>query len=74
MAVIDSDRPCRVALEYSAGRAPNPIWQRLPRWLTLRLGLGQRFRTVTTETIDWQSSSKEKPVLRGSIHFIAWMQ
>jgi len=60
VTVIDSERPCRVAFEYSDGRPPSRMWQRLPRWLTQRLPWGQSFRTVTTETIDWQRVSRER--------------
>lgn len=50
-AVIDSDRPCRVALKYS--RVLGPLWQRLPQWLTKRWPFDTS-SIAETETIDWR--------------------
>ena len=61
VAQIDSDRPCRVALDYSDGRTPSRLWQRLPRWITQRLPWGRSGQMVTTDTIDWQRISRERP-------------
>jgi len=62
VAQIDSDRPCRVALDFSDDhtRAASRMWQRLPRWLTQRLPWANGRVTVTTETIDWPCISKER--------------
>jgi len=55
-AVVERDRRCKVALNYSDGRAPSRVWQRLPGWLTQRLPWTPGWSTVTTEAIDLRSA------------------
>jgi hypothetical protein len=55
-AVIDSDRPCRVALNYS--RPPGRLWQRLPQSITKRWPFGKS--SAQTETIDWRHLPTER--------------
>jgi len=56
-AIVDRDKPCKVALSYSDGRTPSRLWQRLPRWLAQRLPWGSGWSTVTTHAIDLRGAA-----------------
>lgn len=51
-ADVERDKPCKVAVEFSDGRTPNRLWQRLPRWLSQRLPWGSGGHTAISATID----------------------
>jgi len=55
-ASIEREKPCRVALNYSNGRTPSRLWQRLPGWLAQRLPWGGDW-TVTTDVIDLRGAA-----------------
>ena len=50
-AVVDPDKPCKVAIHYYDGRARQP-WQWLPRFLARRMPRSSDGGTVTTDVID----------------------
>jgi hypothetical protein len=54
--LIERDKPCKVALDFSDGRKPNRILQRLPRWIVQRLPWAKPLRRVTTDEIDLLST------------------
>ena len=51
-AFIGSAERCKVEFSYYDGRKPNPIWQRLPAWMTQRVPWARPWRTATTDVID----------------------
>jgi hypothetical protein len=51
-AIVPTDKACKVAFDYSDGRTPNRLWQRLPAGLTRRLPWGKGWKRVTTDVID----------------------
>ena len=55
-AVVPMDKACKVAFDYSNGRTPSPVWDKLPFWLSRRLPWATPWRTVTTEPIDLRSA------------------
>jgi len=54
--LLERDKPCRVALDYSDGCAPNRLLQRLPHWIVQRLPGAKTSHTVTTDEIDWDKT------------------
>jgi len=40
-AIIDTDLPWKVAVNYSDGRKPSRLWRLLPQWLAATIVLGQ---------------------------------
>jgi hypothetical protein len=57
-AEIDQVKPCKVALDYSDGRTPSRLWQRLPQWIVQRLPWAKSSRTVTTDEINLVSTRR----------------
>ncbi len=55
-AVVPTDKACKVAFDYSDGRTPSPVWDKLPFWLVRRLPWATPWRTVATEAIDLRDS------------------
>jgi hypothetical protein len=55
-AEVDRAKPCKVALDYSDGRTPGRLWQRLPPWIVQRLPWAKNSRTVMTDEIDLVST------------------
>jgi hypothetical protein len=55
-AVVESDKPCKVALDYWHDRKASRLWQSLPRSLRQRLPWCRTLGTVTTDAIDLRSN------------------
>jgi hypothetical protein len=51
-AVVDTDAPCKVRLEYCDSSNRKQIWQRLPYWLSSRMPWTSPWRTVVTKVVD----------------------
>jgi len=51
---VTTEKGSKVALDYSDGHEPSPVWDKLPDWLTEKLPSTwtTSWRTVTTEAID----------------------
>ena len=54
--MVQAGRPCKVTLNYSDTRKPNPMWQRLPPWLVNRLPWLAPWRTAISDPIDLKAS------------------
>ena len=51
-AVVETDKPFKVALDYWDGHKPSSFWRWLPSWLSQRLPWSSPWHTATTDVID----------------------
>lgn len=60
-AHIPIDETCKVELRYWDGRTPNPIWQKLPRWIVARLPWATTWHAARTKVIDVRDAKNDLP-------------